>query len=144
MKHEDAVRAADRTVEDIIGSRMKGAKPNFFADKNIVSKLVNTFQLEVANGWEHIQYDLPQQYQVLAAREDLNSGGKASALAAWTDGNLSPAAAEAVKENLSYWSQTKARAGTYEKLEGRGCARRRRWRSSSGWRRWNRRRAKAA
>lgn len=82
MKHEDAVRAADRTVEDIIGSRMKGAKPNFFADKNIVSKLVNTFQLEVANGWEHIQYDLPQQW-----KETARTQGKQAAQAEQSGGN---------------------------------------------------------
>ena len=82
MKHEDAVRAADRTVEDIIGSRMKGAKPNSFADKNIVSKLVNTFQLEVANGWEHIKYDLPQQW-----KETARTQGKQAAQAEQSGGN---------------------------------------------------------
>ncbi len=82
MKHEDAVRAADRTVEDIIGNRMKGAKPNFFADKNIVSKLVNTFQLEVANGWEHIQYDLSQQW-----KETARTQGKQAAQAEQSGGN---------------------------------------------------------
>lgn len=100
MKHEDAVRAADRTVEDIIGSRMKGAKPNFFADKNIVSKLVNTFQLEVANGWEHIQYDLPQQWKETARTQGKQAAVRQAAVT-FTKGSIYAAALNALYEQIS-------------------------------------------
>lgn len=100
MKHEDAVRAADRTVEDIIGSRMKGAKPNFFADKNIVSKLVNTFQLEVANGWEHIQYDLPQQWKETARTQGKQAAVRQAAVT-FAKGSIYAAALNALYEQIS-------------------------------------------
>ena len=100
MKHEDAVRAADRTVEDIIGNRMKGAKPNFFADKNIVSKLVNTFQLEVANGWEHIQYDLPQQWKETARTQGKQAAVRQAAVT-FAKGSIYAAALNALYEQIS-------------------------------------------
>lgn len=100
MKHEDAVRAADRTVEDIIGSRMKGAKPNFFADKNIVSKLVNTFQLEVANGWEHIQYDLPQQWKETARTQGKQAAVRQAAVT-FAKGSIYAAALNALYEQVT-------------------------------------------
>ncbi len=100
MKHEDAVRAADRTVEDIIGSRMKGAKPNFFADKNIISKLVNTFQLEVANGWEHIQYDLPQQWKETARTQGKQAAVRQAAVT-FAKGSIYAAALNALYEQIS-------------------------------------------
>lgn len=59
MEHSEALRVADEFATRLVGSRMKGAKPVFFEQKNFISKLVSTFQLEVANGWEHIVHDLP-------------------------------------------------------------------------------------
>ena len=100
MKHEDAVRAADRAVEDIIGNRMKGAKPNFFADKNIVSKLVNTFQLEVANGWEHIKYDLPQQWKETARTQGKQAAVRQAAVT-FAKGSIYAAALNALYEQIS-------------------------------------------
>ncbi len=100
MKHEEAVRAADRTVEDIIGSRMKGAKPNFFADKNIVSKLVNTFQLEVANGWEHIKYDLPQQWKETARTQGKKAAVRQAAVT-FAKGSIYAAALNALYEQVA-------------------------------------------
>ena len=100
MKHEDAVRAADRTVEDIIGNRMKGAKPNFFADKNIVSKLVNTFQLEVANGWEHIKYDLPQQWKETARTQGKQAAVRQAAVT-FAKGSIYAVALNALYEQVA-------------------------------------------
>lgn len=60
-KHAEALKEADRYAARLVGSRMKGAKPVFFEQKNLVSKLISTFQLEVMNGWEHIKYDLPKE-----------------------------------------------------------------------------------
>lgn len=61
MDHETAIRTADRQAERLVGSRMKGQKANVFSDKSL--KLLTTFQLEVANQWQHLKFDLPQEYR---------------------------------------------------------------------------------
>lgn len=61
MAHEAALRAADVQAEKLVGSRMKGQKANVFSDKSL--KLLTTFQLEVANQWQHLKFDLPQEYR---------------------------------------------------------------------------------
>lgn len=61
MTHEAALRAADTQAEKLVGSRMKGQKANIFSDKSL--KLLTTFQLEVANQWQHLKFDLPQEYR---------------------------------------------------------------------------------
>lgn len=61
MTHEAALRAADVQAEKLVGSRMKGQKANVFSDKSL--KLLTTFQLEVANQWQHLKFDLPQEYR---------------------------------------------------------------------------------
>lgn len=61
MTHEAALRAADTQAEKLVGSRMKGQKANVFSDKSL--KLLTTFQLEVANQWQHLKFDLPQEYR---------------------------------------------------------------------------------
>ena len=59
MDHKAALRQADAQAERLVGSRMKGAKANIFSDKSL--KLLTTFQLEVANQYEHLKHDLPQE-----------------------------------------------------------------------------------
>ena len=75
MDHAGAMKAADQYANRLVGSRMKGAKPIVFEQKNPVTKLVTTFQLEVANGWEHIFHDLPMEIQ-----ETARTQGKAAAV----------------------------------------------------------------
>ena len=74
MEHEAALRKADKQAEKLVGSRMKGSKANVFSDKSL--KLLTTFQLEVANQWQHLKFDLPQEY-----REIERTRGTAAAVA---------------------------------------------------------------
>lgn len=63
---EEAMRAADEYASRMVGNRIQGAKPMAFEDKNIFSKALTTFQLEVANAWSHISHDLPMEFQTMA------------------------------------------------------------------------------
>lgn len=74
MEHDAALRMADKQAEKLVGSRMKGSKANIFSDKSF--KLLTTFQLEVANQWQHLKFDLPQEY-----REIERTRGTAAAVA---------------------------------------------------------------
>ena len=64
--HEEAMRAADEYASRMVGNRIQGAKPMAFEDKNVFSKALTTFQLEVANAWSHISHDLPMEFQTMA------------------------------------------------------------------------------
>lgn len=64
--HEEAMRAADEYASRMMGNRIQGAKPMAFEDKNVFSKALTTFQLEVANAWSHISHDLPMEFQTMA------------------------------------------------------------------------------
>lgn len=57
MSHKQAMRYADKYGAQVMGDRSKGAKPVAFSSKNPVMQLINTFQLEVANSWEHVTQD---------------------------------------------------------------------------------------
>ena len=74
MDHKAALQQADAQAERLVGSRMKGAKANIFSDKSL--KLLTTFQLEVANQYEHLKHDLPQEI-----REIERTRGKGAAAA---------------------------------------------------------------
>ena len=64
--HEEAMRAADEYASRMVGNRIQGAKPMAFEDKNVFSKALTTFQLEVTNAWSHISHDLPMEFQTMA------------------------------------------------------------------------------
>lgn len=64
--YEEAMRAADEYASRMVGNRIQGAKPMAFEDKNVFSKALTTFQLEVANAWSHISHDLPMEFQTMA------------------------------------------------------------------------------
>ena len=70
--HEEAMRAADEYASRMVGNRIQGAKPMAFEDKNVFSKALTTFQLEVANAWSHITHDLPMEYQTMAKTQGKN------------------------------------------------------------------------
>ena len=55
---KDALRAADRWSRDMMGSRSKGTAPLTFQSKNLISQMVNLFQVEALNSWEHVTQDL--------------------------------------------------------------------------------------
>lgn len=69
---EEAMRAADEYASRMVGNRIQGAKPMAFEDKNIFSKALTTFQLEVANAWSHISHDLPMEFQTMAKTQGKN------------------------------------------------------------------------
>ena len=58
MSDADAMRYADRKAEQIMGSRMKGSAPQAFRSKNPVVKMLNMFQTEALNSFEHVEQDL--------------------------------------------------------------------------------------
>lgn len=72
--HEAAMRAADAYARSIMGDRTKGAKPLMFHSKTPVMQMVNMFQIEALNNWEHVSQDLPRQFRQIAAES-----GKAKA-----------------------------------------------------------------
>lgn len=65
--HEEAMRAADAYARSIMGDRTKGAKPLMFHSKTPVMQMVNMFQIEAINSWEHVSQDLPRQFRQIAA-----------------------------------------------------------------------------
>ena len=55
---KDALRAADRWGRDMMGSRSKGTAPLTFQSKTVIAQMVNLFQVEALNSWEHVAQDL--------------------------------------------------------------------------------------
>lgn len=55
---KEAMRAADRWGRDVMGSRSKGTAPLTFQSKNLISQMVNLFQVEALNSWEHVSQDI--------------------------------------------------------------------------------------
>lgn len=74
--HEEAMRAADEYASRMVGNRIQGAKPMAFEDKNVFSKALTTFQLEVANAWSHISHDLPMEFRTMAKTQGKNAAVK--------------------------------------------------------------------
>jgi len=69
--HKTAMAAADQFANQVVGSRMTGAKPVLFEAKNPLVKLVTTFQLEVANDWAHRTQDIPNELKALAKEQGI-------------------------------------------------------------------------
>ena len=74
MSHEAAMRYADNYGQKIMADRSKGAKPLAFHSKGAVKQMLNMFQIEALNSWEHISQDLPRDFRQIA-----RDGGKAKA-----------------------------------------------------------------
>lgn len=55
---KEALKAADRWARDIMGTRSKGAAPLTFQSKNLIAQMVNMFQVEALNSWEHVTQDI--------------------------------------------------------------------------------------
>lgn len=55
---KDALRAADRWGRDVMGSRSKGTAPLTFQSKTVIAQMVNLFQVEALNSWEHVSQDI--------------------------------------------------------------------------------------
>ena len=60
MSEEQAIKNADQFAENVIGGRSKGNMPTIFHAKNPVTKMLTSFQLEVANQYGYMFKDMPQ------------------------------------------------------------------------------------
>ena len=54
---KEAMKAADRWARDIMGTRSKGSVPLTFQSKNLIAQMLNMFQVEAANTFEHVTQD---------------------------------------------------------------------------------------
>ena len=54
---KEAMKAADRWARDIMGTRSKGSVPLTFQSKNLIAQMMNMFQVEAANTFEHVTQD---------------------------------------------------------------------------------------
>lgn len=80
MSDAEAMRAADQKAEQIMGSRMKGSRPQAFRSKHPGIRLVNMFQLEALNTFEYYEQDLILQgFRDIAELKDKK--GKYAAIA---------------------------------------------------------------
>ena len=73
----EAMKAADAWGKSVMGSRAKGSRPLTFEAKNPVAQMVNVFQVEAINSWEHLTQDLPRDFRAIE-----RSKGKTAAVAA--------------------------------------------------------------
>ena len=73
----EAMKAADAWGKSVMGSRAKGSRPLTFEAKNPVAQMVNVFQVEAINSWEHLTQDLPRDVRAIE-----RSKGKTAAAAA--------------------------------------------------------------
>jgi len=76
---KEAMKAADAFGTAVMGSRMKGSKPLAFNSKNPIYQMVNVFQIEAFNSWEHIKEDLPRDFRTI--EKEQGKGKAALALA---------------------------------------------------------------
>lgn len=63
-----AMLEADRFATQIMGSRMKGSRPQAFESKNLISQMLHMFQVEAMNSWEHVSQDIPARYRNVASQ----------------------------------------------------------------------------
>lgn len=73
----EAMKAADAWGKSVMGSRAKGSRPLAFEAKNPVAQMVNVFQVEAINSWEHLTQDLPRDFRAIE-----RTRGKAAAAGA--------------------------------------------------------------
>jgi hypothetical protein len=66
---KEAMKAADRWARDIMGTRSKGSVPLTFQSKNLIAQMLNMFQVEAANTFEHVTQDrLGPGFKEMAAK----------------------------------------------------------------------------
>ena len=67
MTDEEAMKAADDFARRVMGSRMKGIRPQGFESKNWIAKMIHVFQLEGSNVFDYMLLsDMPQAVQHVA------------------------------------------------------------------------------
>ncbi len=65
-----------------MASRAKGSRPLAYESKNLISQMLNMFQVEAVNSWDHIAQDLPRQYKQVAKEHGKQAAGRALATVA--------------------------------------------------------------
>lgn len=66
---KEAMKAADRWARDIMGTRSKGSAPLTFQSKTLIAQMLNMFQVEAANTFEHVTQDrLGPGFKEMAAK----------------------------------------------------------------------------
>lgn len=85
MSDSAAMKYSVQKSENIMGSRAKGTKPVAFDTKNPIMRLVNAYQIEALNQWEHIGRDMPLHIREIARTKGIKA-----------------AAGEAAKELVQY------------------------------------------
>lgn len=66
---KEAMKAADLWARDIMGTRSKGSVPLTFQSKNLIAQMMNMFQVEAANTFEHVTQDrLGPGFKEMAAK----------------------------------------------------------------------------
>jgi len=60
MNELDAIKDADQFAENVMAGRSRGNMPTIFNEKNLVTRTMTAFQLEVANQYGYMFKDMPQ------------------------------------------------------------------------------------
>ena len=81
MSEESALRRADDFGRRIMGSRVKGEKPQGFESKRFISQMFHVFQVECMNTWDYVATDMPQEIRDIEERQGKNAAVKAAAAA---------------------------------------------------------------
>lgn len=66
---ENALRKADDFGRQIMGSRMRGVKPQGFESKSVGQQLIHVFQLESVNSLDYVVTDIPEAVREVAAEQ---------------------------------------------------------------------------
>ena len=80
MTDKEAMRYADKYGRRVMGDRSKGGKPVAFASKNPVMQMVNVFQIEALNTWQHLAADtLGEDFRAIERENGKNAAARAVA-----------------------------------------------------------------
>lgn len=110
---KEAMKAADRWARDIMGTRSKGSVPLTFQSKNLIAQMLNMFQVEAANTFEHVTQDrLGPGFKEMAAKIGKDKAKKSSqatslpiccSLSCSTDWTRTPTAERLRRSMFSAW-----------------------------------------
>ena len=79
MSYSEAMAAADKFGQAVMGSRAKGSRPLAYESKGFFSKMVHMFQIEAVNSWDHLATDLPYEIRQIAKTDGKNKAARALA-----------------------------------------------------------------
>lgn len=69
VSDEIALRRADDYARRVMGSRVKGEKPQGFESKRLFAQMAHVFQVEAANQFDYVTSDMPQAIRDIVERE---------------------------------------------------------------------------